>query len=212
MRIVLSGIDGSGKSAHARGVVAAGRKKGIDLKIIWARRVALSLPLMAFCRLTRITKVYENKNGFTVSEYPFYVYTPLRLVRPWLLVLDWFYFDLYIKIYQAFTHTSIVFDRYTLDAFVDVLADVRDPIGAGLLERLLIVSLTKNMSIVLLDTDEATAIERKKDIPSFQYLWRRRRTYIQLANKYGWTVIETKDSYQIVNSKICSALFGEDRR
>jgi thymidylate kinase len=209
MRIVLSGIDGSGKSAHARGVVAAGRKKGMNLRIIWARRVALSLPLMAFCRLARITKVYKNNNGFTVSEYPFYAYTPLRLVRPWLLVLDWFYFDLYIKMYQAFTRTSVVFDRYTLDAFVDVLVDVRNPIGAGLLERLFIISLTKNVSIILLDIDEATAIERKKDISSFHYLWRRRRAYTQLADKYGWTVIETKDSYKIVNSKICNALFGD---
>jgi thymidylate kinase len=204
----LSGIDGSGKSAHARGVIAAGRKKGLDLKIVWARRVELSLPLLAFCRLAKITKVFKNKNGFTVSEYPFYAYTPLRLVRPWLLFLNWFYFDLFIKVYQAFTHLSVVFDRYTIDAFVDILADVREPIGVNLLERLFIVTLTKNMSVILLDTDEATAIKRKKDISSFQYLSRRRWAYVKLAKKYGWTVIETKGSYRKVNAKICNTLFG----
>jgi thymidylate kinase len=207
----LSGIDGSGKSVHAWGLVLKAKRKGIKLKTIWARRVVFSLPMLALCRLIGITQVHVNKNGFRVSDYPFYAYKPLRLAWPWFQLADWFYFDTYLRIRGALSDFSVVFDRYSIDAFVDILADVRTPVGLRWLERLFLFSLMRDMLVVVLDIDEEKSLRRKKDTSCFEYLRRRREAYLQLASKYGWPVVSTGSSYCLTNERIFQILFQGTR-
>jgi thymidylate kinase len=202
MKILLSGIDGSGKTRHVRDLRLAAKQKGIPLKTIWARRYVFSLPVLALCRFTGITHVSRNPNGFRVSDYRFYNYKPLRLVWPWTQFFDWFLFCLYLKAKEVFSSMSVIFDRFTIDAFVDIMADTRSPVGMRVLERLFLVSLAKNVQVIVLDTDEKTSMERKKDITNFQYLRRRRQIYRELALKFHWPIVSTTESYSEAQIRI----------
>ena len=198
--IIFSGIDGSGKSTHARIFEHELKSNGMSVKYVYMRglgRTFLSLPFLALCRLLKITKVHKLESGIRVSEYPFYAYKPLRLLWPLAQLIDsMIYTVLLIRLSQPF-YDAIIFDRSPVDTLVDIIADTRLPIEVKILQKLFLSLLPRNSVMIILDVNEEVALVRKKDILTKFYLSIRRRLYNWLAELYGWHVVSTNRSFKI---------------
>jgi hypothetical protein len=152
-------------------------------------RTLLSLPLLALCRLLKITKVHRLEGGIRVSEYRFYAYKSLRLLWPLVQLIDSIIYTLILIHLSRPFFDVIIFDRSPIDTLVDIIADTRLPIGAGIPRKLFLSLLPRNSTVIILDVDEEIALIRKKDIIRKSYLSIRRRIYIKLAELCGWHII-----------------------
>jgi len=193
--IIFSGIDGSGKSTHARKLMHELKVGGKSVKYLWMRgrgRTFLSFPLLVLCRLLKITKVHTLENGVKVSEYPFYKYAPLRLLWPWLQLIDSIiYTTVLIRLSLIHSHDLLIVDRSVVDTLVDVIADTHFPYGMSILHRLFLSLLPKDSLVIILHTNEKIALSRKRDILSEPYLIIRRKIYKDLAVNQNWQVVST---------------------
>ena len=208
--ILFSGIDGSGRTKHARKLTYELRSNGICVKNLWMRgrgRIFFSFPLLILCRLLQITKVHKLENGITISEYPFYAYKPIRLLWPWLQFVDSLFYTI-IFLYRPFSRSRalVLIDRNVIDTLVDIVADTRTPIGYHLLQMLLLALLPKNSFVVVLDVSEDVAMSRKKDILNLHYLKIRIENYRRLAKKYGWYLLSTDDDYNHVHKLLLATV------
>jgi len=207
LTIFISGLDGAGKTTHARKLVAALSALGLENKYVWMSgrgRVLFSFYLLVLCRLLRITRVHKLENGLRVSEYPFYAYKPIRVLWPWLQLVDSIiYSTICINIPLFFSNSLIiVVERNVIDTFVDVLTDTHNSLGLKTLQKLFLALLPENALVIVLDVDEKVAISRKRDILHIDYLKIRRRLYKSLSRKYGWRIISTEGRYADVHGSI----------
>jgi len=197
--IIFSGIDGSGKSTHARIFGHRLKSNGLSVKYVYMRglgRIFISLPFLALCRLLKITKVHRLKGGIRVSEYRFYAYKPLRLLWPLIQLVDSMIYTLILILLSQHFYDVIIFDRSSIDTLVDIIADTRLPIETGILQKLFLSLLPRNSIVIILDINEEIALTRKRDILGKSYLSVRRRIYLKLAELYHWHVISTNGSFE----------------
>jgi len=197
--IVFSGIDGSGKSEHARKLVYELISCSKSAKYLWMRgkgKTFFSFPLLVLCRLLKITKVHKLENETKVSEYPFHIYKPLRLLWPWLQLIDSIiYATVLIRLPLVHSHDILIIDRSVIDTLVDAISDVHSPYGIRILQRLFLSLLPNNSLLIVLDVDEEIAMRRKKDILSKRYLSTRRKIYESLAKIYNWPIVLTSENF-----------------
>lgn len=200
---MFSGIDGSGKSAHARKLADELISYGKSVKYLWMRgqgRIFFSFPLLTLCRLLRITKVHRLKSGIRISEYLFHAYKPLCLLWPWLQLIDSLIYSVtHVYVHLFLSSSFIIVERSVIDTFVDVLADVHNPFGLEILHKLFLALLPKNSLIIILDSDEKVALSRKEDILHIDYLRVRRRLYKSLQRRYGWHLVSTEPKFEAVH-------------
>lgn len=211
--IVLSGIDGSGKSAHALKLSQELKHQGKPVRYLWMRgygRTLLSFPLLVLCRILKITEVRTLNNGIKVSLYRFYEHKPLRFLWPWVQLVDSLLFSIWLVYCPLlFSKDVIIMDRSVIDTLVDVIADTHAPIAFQSFQRFLLALLPKNSIVVIFDVCEEVAMVRKKDIFCVEYLTSRRGLYKRLAAGYGWKIAPTEEKFEIVH-KIFASLIDQD--
>lgn len=208
--LVFLGIDGSGKSTHARAIHNFLRSEGKRVKYVWMRRIAYSsLPLLGLSRALGITRVRRFKNGaHWISEYPFYAYRPLQLLWPLFQLADSLLHTIFSINLPLLINpeTIIVVDRGIIDTLVDVTIDAGFSKGYAILESLYVMSIPKNSYIAVFDIDEKIAMQRKSDIPSIRYLELRRKLYLSLAKRYNWPIFSTEADFVQVHKSLLSTI------
>ncbi len=101
----------------------------------------------------------------------------------------------------------VLCDRYVPDLVVDLICETQDySILRKIPGRLLLSSIPKNSSFVLIDIDEQTAFERKQDIPSLDYLRERRTLYLKLANSLKIPIVNGRQNPQDMHQEIINGL------
>jgi len=194
MLLFLSGVDGSGKTTHARLLSAYLRRRGINNVLIWMRWFAFSsYPLLALCRMLRLTK----RTKFSVIPLRLYwLYKPIAILWMHLILLDYL---LYVFITLTFNRGKVVIaDRFMLDVFVDVAYDTHlNPIRyvVGKFFLLLLYQLMKKglLKGVIMIVDEDVVFARRRDIPGKAYVTFRIPVYLALASWLGIPVINGSD-------------------
>ena len=205
IRIVcFSGIDGSGKTAHARRILFDIQKSGRKCKYVWSGSpYFFSYLFMALCRFLGLTKVHCLPETTNCSEHEYYKNKPIALVWPWIRFLDlipFFVLRIYIPLLRGFI---IVCDRFVEDALVDIMTDVNDDrTHRKLVGRLTLRLAPKSTLVILLDVEEATAFKRKNDIPSLRFLARRRSNYLILSRDLSIPVIEAERPFALVQERL----------
>jgi thymidylate kinase len=53
-----------------------------------------------------------------------------------------------------------------------------------------------------MDIDERIAFDRKRDVPSLEYLSTRRKLYLQLARYFDFTVIDATKSLSLIQEQV----------
>lgn len=220
--IVLAGMDGAGKTLQARRLVRALRDAGVPARYLWCRgRNWLSLPFVVLGRrLHGAPKSHQHlfadadrkreaghqqKKGHLLQN---------RAVRwGWVfIVLTERVLELSLRTHAACLRApAIIVDRYLYDSLVDLAVDLGESprFATRRLRRWYTRLLPRPSQVFLLDLDPRTAFSRKPDIPSEEYLRRRRAHYLALACAGRWTVLDASQTPDHVFRRLWNTLTRE---
>jgi thymidylate kinase len=205
--VVLSGVDGAGKSTQIQLLADGLRERGLRVETLWCRWDPLvvkpAIKLLGTLsrrggRWTSSTKraALAAGDGIRGSSS---VADRRRLIRArllssplfarvWkgLMVID-YGLRLSLRVRRARRGSDVLLlDRYWHDVMVDYSfgRDLADP------PRALTALLPQPDGMVILDVDADAALQRKTDTPDRVYLTERRRLYRAAADRWGARVVD----------------------
>ncbi len=204
--IVVSGLDGTGKSTHAKALVEDLRARGF--RTLYRRLrfpFVLSVPLLILARLRgRSYVLREGRQAVRVHAFgssPF-----LRLLFPMtvfvdLLLVTW----ILVRLPMALGWT-VVCDRFVADTLVDVAASCEMETVPSSLRDLFESLVPDGTTALLLTASSAILLQRRPELaldPSFS---RRVRLYDELADAVGLEPVETEGKQHHVHQALLSQL------
>lgn len=211
--ILITGIDGSGKTTLSKLLVAELKQTGIRYYYKHANEVPVLM------RLVKIAIKYlflRRHNAF--ADYGSYVrrkeqiskkYPILARIYRILLILDY--------IPQVFLKVSLpllIGHRLVVDRYVyDVIANLGFNLNYSLQEyagdvELLYRFFPRPDIVILLDTDESVAYSRKTDIPAVDFLRERRRIYAHFAEIESMKVIKGEGPPEEIARRVLAQVLG----
>lgn len=214
--IVLSGLDGSGKSTQAKLLAEKLSKLGIESVTIWNRwEPRISAPLIKLAKkyLTTKEKVIEKDySSFTMAKQK-------RMKSGWkralwqLMVWCEYLFEVYGRIIiPMIKGKTIVFDRYFYDTAVDIAInfDLQAVEMEKILSHPLLRFYPKPMALIMIDIEPEIGALRKSDGTPAAYLADRKPYYLSIAEILDAPVVDgnksteevSKEIWQIVSSLI----------
>lgn len=192
--ICFSGIDGSGKTTLAKRTVDWLESEGVRSRYIW--NIFEPWLLAPFLKLGRAVFL-RKQNMF--RDYSSYAQSRQRIFRvPG--ISSFFHFCFFGEYLVRFTvrvrfwqlrGRTVVCDRYVYDAVATHAANVgysHDKVRSTI-NRLLRL-MPKPDLVLFVDIPEELAWERKDDVPSIEFLQKRRKVYLQLVDEYAMEVID----------------------
>ncbi len=208
--IVFSGMDGVGKSTHARTLVADLRRRGH--RAVYRRLrfpFAASVPVLLYARVRGWSYQVPARDR-ALRAHAFGASPLLRHLYPLTLFLDLFVaIWILIRLPMAMGRT-VVCDRFVLDTLVDVAASCERDIPRGsALFRLYETLVPPRTSTYLLTSPIDTLRSRRADSsfePAFAH---RLRLYEQMSEEGTAHVVRTEESFEHVHEGILSHLSQE---
>lgn len=201
--IYLTGCDGSGKSTHARHLLAYLKQRNIRTRLVWLRFPFLfSIPLLIYARLNRYSW-YETNGDFRHGYWDFRRSWVLQHLLPWTLLCDAILAAIFHIYLPMFFGTTILCERFVLDMLVDLavagavsFSPLKPPVS-------LYPKLIPPKGVVMILTLDAESIrERRADLKSDHYLEKRLKAFEQLARIVGYPLISTQPPIHAVAQQI----------
>lgn len=203
--IIVTGVDGSGKTTTARFLVKYLKSNGCKTRYVWIK----SLHTLAFL-ISRVFeslgwhRVIQNPNRVTISRFELPDSASHHKIWPFIefiSVLPWIILRIHLPLFLGFT---IVADRYLIDTIVSISIGVRDPLFMNsFLGKLLLRMIPKEAIIIHLDVDLINILNRKPNIEyTNQEIMRQITLYRLLAKGIGAYSINTA----ILNAKETTVL------
>lgn len=208
MFICVTGIDGTGKTTHTYQILNHLRNKGIKSEYKWMRFYhLLSLPLLAFCRILKYTRVSTLGGTQKCSYHDFYKSRIISYVYPWVLFADTLLFTT-IKVYIPMIFgTSIVCDRFVYDTLIDVAVATKnheiykEPVG-----KLFLKLIPKNAKFIMLTIDKSIIFLRRNELKDDLTFDERYELYMSFASAFGISVVDNRRSVEDVKNSIISMI------
>jgi len=197
---IFSGMDGTGKSTHAKALKEKFEKLGIPCEIVWTRwRPVITYPIMG---LIYVLKRWRRKD-YHKSKI-------LRKIWAYLTILDFAYFHLFKVKPSLFKGKVVICDRYIYDHIADLMHD--GLYNENAVKFLLKLIPNPNLSLIF-DVPVSTAMVRKPDTQEILNLWRfeesaeeylneQRGNYLKVAKKFGIEVIDSTTDFKELNDII----------
>jgi thymidylate kinase len=184
MIIYLTGIDGSGKSSIMQ-LLETEVFAGNEVRTIWARYQPKFVKFLIFPFKRKF--ISDNTNGHPINtkEYSeWFIFkekiTSWKIVSKMLFLIQALdYLSQLIRVRRIIRKNKekiIIIDRFTLDFIVDQSINYGD-IENHFITKHFLKILNGLDYIFLIDTNEEVAFNRKDDIPSIEYLTKRRKQY-----------------------------------
>jgi dTMP kinase len=197
--LVLSGVDGAGKSTQIEKLTRAFESRGVRVETLWCRWD----PLLAKPAVKLLGTVSRRTPKRTLARTKGAEAAPGRrreirakLLRNPAVALLWrviMVLDYGVRLAPAVRKAQrrsdvVLLDRYWQDVMVDYSygGALQDP------PRLLRKLLPDPDGMVILDLPEDVALRRKTDTPDRAYLTERRRLYHEVAAKHGAIVVDAE--------------------
>ena len=164
--IIISGIDGTGKTTLANWLVEFYKSKGYKCKYIRIRyRHTLSYLIMRLLIFLGWHKNFRNANGVCISRFEVYDSTFAKKVWPFIEFISILPLIIFKVMIPYLLGYRLVCDRYTIDTIVSVALETRNMhFTYSLLGALLLKMIPKKSVIIFLDADSSTVLERRPDI------------------------------------------------
>ncbi|MEM1661128.1 MAG: hypothetical protein QXR17_08355 [Candidatus Bathyarchaeia archaeon] len=206
----FSGIDGSGKSTHARLLYVYARRNNLKVLYVWLRWSPLLTYILLFYSLIlkRTLKITFTREGRrTIFKiHIFWVDPVLKRLFPRFLLFDSLikYFFKVIIAYIRYLDL-IIFDRYFLDVIVDLLWETRNSRIFRYAETKAILGLInkqKHCGLVFFANPSAV-IDRKTDIISIKEIKFKYNIFKILAKELN---LETRDTTSVPPSVTFNAV------
>ncbi len=211
--IVFSGMDGTGKSTHARALVDELRLRGI--RTVYRRLrfpFVSSVLLLLYARLRRWSYEIRASNS-TIRVHDFAQSPLLRTLYPLtahldLLLATWFLIRLPMAL-----GWMVVCDRFVTDSLIDVASSCgRDIVPGSVLARLNQALLPRGTMTFLLTASVETVAERRAESsfdPTFLWRWEQ---YQRAAAENSVLVVDSEDGFEVVHGRILAPLIEVGRR
>jgi thymidylate kinase len=196
--ICFTGVDGSGKSTHAKALFAFLKENGFNCEYVWgASRPFLSYPFFALTRVLGYWKITKENTYTDPLEFaPKRVARKLAVLYRFLLFLDFQIKTTTMIRIPMLLGRAIVCDRY----FYDLLMDLKrsDSLSNEFL-HILSGTLPQPLLIFLMDAPENLVHERR----GFQLkeLIVKRQIYLKMAKTFDFCIFDSsKDFWTNQNS------------
>lgn len=194
--LVLSGLDGTGKSTQAAILVRRLAEDGIDAEAVWNRWSPLATaPLIraARRRIDPSPDAATAKYGDFTREKRQRMRSPLRRALWQAIVWSEYAMQVHWRLLRAgHPHRGIICDRYVYDTLVDIGVNFSAPPAD--LERLcghpLLSLFPVPAAAVVIDIEPETGAARKRDGTPPEYLADRRALYLEMARLTGAAVVD----------------------
>jgi dTMP kinase len=207
--ICLSGIDGTGKTTLAMKLKSELESLGVRCKYVWFRNARLlSLPFLALCYLTGFAELTTIK-GKRAGIYYFYKSKPVARVWLWISAIDMLVVSLWKIKLPLWRGSTVVADRYVVDALVDLMGDTGITDLNSYAFKLMLRLLDRRSSTVVLTVDNDESLRRKDDSISSAYLIQRQHLYLSVARELKIPTIDANPSIDIVWPHVVSALLRQ---
>lgn len=217
LTIVISGIDGSGKTTLAKALEMYFYKKQKRVTVVWFRwRAFLQYLLFAYSNLRGLKRNVRTIGGTTIKRHFFEEDPITRRVYPLFLLFDILVYYLVHKLLIRFRNVEVViYDRQFIDIVVDILSyyhiahvHERCLMLRAILRLLLALAMQTDLTIIL-DLSPQIALKRKSDIwESRRELDVRRRLYLLIAAHLNACLIDATNSPQEVLRKALTSCFN----
>lgn len=206
--IVLSGLDGSGKSTQTLLLAERLRAEGVPAEAVWNRwKPALSAVFISLAR--RYLKAHERVEE---GDYRGFTDAKRRKMRSgwrrsvWQ-VMAWGEYAVQVRarlLAHRLNGTTVLCDRYVYDTLVDIAINFSVPPNelASLMDHPLLSFFPKPAVVVFIDIDPALGAARKSDGTPAAYLADRRPYYESLARILKAPVVDGGPSVETVASSI----------
>lgn len=209
-KIAISGIDGSGKSTVTSLLKQYFNSKDIDAKILWFRWRALTLyGLYLYSRLRGLyIEFYISALKSKIGIHIFHMDPVAKVLYPYLLFLDLAVYYLLNRLLEVFLRVKvIIYDRFFIDALVDVVYSCRY-VSIPIL-KLYLSAQKKTSKALILDINADLALQRKKDIISRREVAFKRKIYLMLSKYLQIPIVDAsqnlitvvRNTYRVVTSK-----------
>jgi len=190
--ICFTGVDGSGKTTHAKSLMKYLKRKGYSCVYVWgASRPILSYIFFAFTKLMGYWKE-TKKNAYTNPLE----YAPKKIARKFGALLNFFLFvdfhlKAFLKVRLPLTFGKIVIcDRY----FYDLLMELeRTKVSSKRMIFLLSRTLPQPIITFMPEAPE-TLINKRREFP-YEELKLKRNIFLQLAKLFNFVVIDTSNDF-----------------
>ncbi len=197
--ICVAGIDGSGKTTLALGLVNRLRDMGYDVQYVHDDAHGIQfLPILK--PIKTLAKIFFMRGTNQQSNYFHYRRVQVSVSSRHRL-LSGFYGGLCFLDYcaQAFVRVAlpamrgktVVADRYIYDVLLNLALATARPLEAILhLSNIFFKLNIIPNAVFLVDTPEEIAFRRKSDIYSLDYLRERRSAYLEMARRFDFAVLD----------------------
>jgi len=191
--IVLTGVDGSGKSVVARELAKHLRRKKVKVRIVWVKSLhTLAYLIYRFYRKFWGIEYIINPRNRIVEHYT--TAWMKRLGTIWgiiefISVLPWI---LIVHLY-TFLNYTVICDRFLVDFITTVLLRLRKPLWAwkSIIGRFLI-ALHRKIITIHLRISYSTVLKRRPEIEYNPYELKTLMTLYSMISKYV-------NAYEIIN-------------
>jgi len=195
--ICFTGMDGSGKTTNARLLTSWMKSQNVEADYVWNM---LEAPLLK--PLTLLASLLLLRTNHVLADYSKYTRSKKYALRNPLLLkayINLLVFDLLIrvlfKVYlRLLLGRVVVCDRYVFDLIATMMADLELPLQRILsIIQIPLKAFPRPEITFLMDVPEAVALTRKCDIPSIEFLKRRRQAYLTIGRKFKMVILNGSD-------------------
>ena len=201
--INVVGIDGSGKTILCKTLLNELQKRYPATEYAHSYHEPIILkPLKSIARAIFMRGTDESKDYSRYRARKFCAsrrHKFLSSVYGFFWILDYF-FQAMIRVgFLSIMGRRIIIDRYVFDTVLNASLTANWP--SDITHRIigtLLKFLPRPDVVFLIDLPEVVAFERKKDIPSVEYLQERRYRYLEMADAYGFIKLDGQEEPQTI--------------
>jgi thymidylate kinase len=190
--IIVSGIDGSGKTTIIEAVKEELARQGQESRYVWLRyNHYLTKFLLAFCRLIRLTR-YEHFENSRVGYHDFHK----SKIISWLFVILTYLDTLAVSVVRVYlpvlvSTKTIICDRWVYDIMIDLEVDTRIDFSEGtLVSKLFKALLPMNNRYFFIKRDFDTVRKARDESMNDRNFPRRYALYEKHSHDTGIEIID----------------------
>jgi len=206
--VCFSGIDGSGKSTHARLVFKEFEAKGINCRYRWLRYPCFFsfIPLALYGLISSIRKTGFSSSTNKVYKTPFHASKVVIDLWPLFQLVDSFLIMMKNVYLPALFGYTLILDRCIIDTLVDIAVSLKnEKLIFGVVGKSYLKLIPSNSLVLIFDVKERNAharVLRKNQTEDVGALARKRILYKSLSKTYRWNVIHTNETFREVHNKV----------